>query len=101
MVVAPTVVLCREAIPTVHVLAIAQRRVITVMAMIAIIVRQIVRQQMAVRRFIIHVVMAVRYRAVQHIAIAITRVRIALQELMVVMVQHGGIVTIALVRREV
>jgi hypothetical protein len=70
------------------------------MAMIAIIVRQIARLIMVIRHFIIHVVMGVWYRAVRHIAIVITRVRIERRGRMVAMVRLGGIVIMVKVQRE-
>jgi hypothetical protein len=52
-------VLYLAAMLIVHVSEIGQRRVVIAMAMIVITVRQIVRQQLAVRRFTIDVVMDV------------------------------------------
>jgi hypothetical protein len=71
------------------------------MAMIAITVRQIARLIMGIRHFIIHVVMAVRYREVRRIVIAITQVRIERRGLMAAMVRRDGIAIMALVQREV
>jgi hypothetical protein len=71
------------------------------MAMIAIIVRQIARLIMEIKHFIIHVVMAVRYRVVRRIVIAIMQVRIERRGLMAAMVRRDGIAIMVRVQREV
>jgi hypothetical protein len=90
-----------EAIPIVHVLAITQLLGIIVIIMVAIIVLLIARLIMGGRHFIIHVVMAVRYREVRRIVIAITQVRIERRVLMAAMVQRDGIAIMVRVQREV
>jgi hypothetical protein len=90
-----------EAIPIVHVLAIAQLLGIIVIIMVAIIVLLIARLIMGGRHFIIHVVMGVRYRAVQRIVIAITQVQIAHPEPSDVTARRAGSAIMVRVQREV